>query len=258
MKIIFLLIFILSFNLKSQLFIDTVYSFTPGTLQYTGQSEEYYPMNIYGPPSIIATKYVQETTPEQILSLGLDGEIIVGLKNNLIINKPGPDFIIFENAFINQFNNKVYAEPAIVSVSKDGITFFDFPYNIDLLTGLAGVTPSIGKEDPFNYPACGGDTFDLSDLNIDSIRYIKIKDITAQILNNPKHPNYDPTLSGFDLDAVAIINHSDIINSVTTSNIISKNMIFDLFGNKIQNISNYNGHYFIVTENKTLKYVKIN
>lgn len=258
MKIIFLFIFIFSFNLKSQLFIDTVYSFTPGTLQYTGQSEEYYPMNIYGPPSINATKYIQETTPEQILSLGLDGEIIVGLKNNLIINKPGPDFIIFENAFINQFNNKVYAEPAIVSVSKDGITFFEFPYNVNSLTGLAGVTPTIGKEDPFNYPACGGNAFDLSDLNIDSVRFIKISDITTQILNNTKHPNYNPTLSGFDLDAVSIINHSDIINSVTSRNIIAENMIYDIFGNKIQNISNYNGHYFIITENKTLKNVKIN
>lgn len=260
MKTLFLLfLFIISFiNCKSQLFIDTVYSFTPGTLQYTGQEEKYFPMNIFGPPSIIATKYIQETTPEQILSIGLDGEIIIGLKDNLIIDKPGPDFIIFENAFINQFNNKIYAEPAVISVSKDGINFIEFPYDILTLEGLAGVTPTIGSEDPFNHPKCGGDAFDLSTIDIDSVKYIKIKDITSQILNNTSHPNYDPTLSGFDLDAIAVINHTEIISSVSISNNYDSFIIFDIFGNVIDNLNNYQGVYFIKSENQILKYVKIN
>ena len=256
MKILLLIILNIYF-LNSQSFIDTVYSFTAGSGQNAGQSDLYYPENIFGSPSINASKYIAETRPEEILSLGMGGEIIIGLKNNLIIDKEGADFTIFENAFINQFNEKVYAEPAIVSVSKDGINFIEFPYNLETLEGLAGTTPTYGKKSPFNPKESGGNSFDLSELQIDSVKYIKIKDITEQILNNPEHNNYDPTLSGFDLDAVAIINHTHEISSV--NEIITKNRIiiyYDLLGNKIENISNYNGLFIKKEENEFKKYIK--
>lgn len=259
MKIIFLiLILILTLSLKSNTFIDTVYSFTAGTGMNTGQSSEYFPTNIFGPPSTIATKYIAETRPEEILSLGLGGEIVVGLKNNIIINQPGIDFIIFENCFINQFTNKEFAEPAKVSVSANGIDFIEFPFNIDSLTGLAGVTPTIGSQNPFNYPACGGNGFDLEDIGLDTINYIKITDVSQEILNNKNHKNYDPTISGFDLDAVAILHHSEIITSVNFNKLSDKPKYYDIFGNEINDINNYYGYYFKLINNRIIKYVKTN
>lgn len=253
-----IIILIFTLYLKSNTFIDTVYSFNPGEGMNTGQSSEYFPMNIFGAPSTIATKYIAETRPEEILSLGLDGEIVIGLKNNFIINQQGIDFIIFENCFVNQFTNKEFAEPAKVAVSKDGINYIEFPYNIDSLSGLAGVTPTIGNQDPFNYPACGGNGFDLNDVSIDTIKYIKIIDVSKEILSNKKHKNYDPTISGFDLDAISILHHTEIISSVNNSNLSIKPMYYDLFGNEINNINNYYGYYFKLINNKIIKYVKTN
>lgn len=257
MKIILLIIIINIINIKSQTFIDTVYTFTPGTGQNAGQSDIYFPNNIFGAPSINASKYVAETRPVEILSIGMGGEIIIGLKDNYIINKEGADFTIFENAFINQFNEKVYAEPAIVSVSKDGINYIEFQYNIETLEGLAGTIPTYGKKNPFNPKESGGNSFDLSEINIDTVKYIKIKDITEQILNNSEHNNYDPTLSGFDLDAVAIINYTQEISSVKNKIVEIKEIIyFDILGNKINNINNYYGLFIKKEENEFKKYIR--
>lgn len=257
MKTILILFVLFISSSKSQIFIDTVFSFTPGTIQFGGQSAEYYPNNIFNAPSISATKYIAETRPEEILSIGLNGEIIVGLKHNLIIDKDGADFTIFENTFINQFNEVVYAEPAIISVSKDGINYIEFPYDILTLEGLAGTKPTIGSNNPFNPLKSGGNAFDLATIGIDSVRYIKIKDITEQILNNPDHSNYDPTLSGFDLDAVAIINHTDYINSVPLI-CTNKDEVFfyNILGVRINNLDNYSGLYFIQNNYYIGKYVK--
>lgn len=182
--------------------IDTVYSFTPGSGQNIGQSEEYFPENIFGLPSRNASKDLGESNPNQILSLGLNGEIIVGFKDMQLLDGPGPDFIVFENAFRNPFNNLIYAEPAIVSVSDDGINFVEFPYDSATLQGLAGVQPTNGKADPFDPEVSGGDKFDIADLGFEYITHIKIKDATEIIKNNPSHKYWDVTLTGFDLDAV--------------------------------------------------------
>ena len=57
---------------------------------------------------------------------------------------PGPDFIVFENAFFrstaptdpNQAYN-VFAEPGSVAVSADGVTFVEFPYDAAALSQVA-------------------------------------------------------------------------------------------------------------------------
>ena len=64
MKTILILFVLFISSSKSQIFIDTVFSFTPGTIQFGGQSAEYYPNNIFNAPSISATKYIAETIPE--------------------------------------------------------------------------------------------------------------------------------------------------------------------------------------------------
>lgn len=184
--------------------IDTVYSFIPGEGQFSGQEAEYYPQNIFGKPDKNATNELPSNDKNQILSIGLDGEITIGFKNYLIVDKPGLDFIIFENAFINPVNNKIFAEPAIISVSSDGISFVAFPFDSLTLIGCAGITPTYGN--PADYKNCGGDKFDLADIGMNNITHIRIKDISRMTLNNPAHPYYDAVISGFDLDAVVGIN----------------------------------------------------
>ncbi len=181
---------------------DEVLFFHPGSGQSLGQKSPYFPNNIFGLPDTNATESIPSSSPEHICSLGLDGKIAVGFSGYFLHNRPGADFIIFENAFINPITGKVFAEPAVVSVSIDGVNFIDFPCDSITLEGCAGKTPTNGKNNPFDTLVSGGDSFDLGILGLDYIKYIKIKDISKVILNNPNHHYYDPIISGFDLDAV--------------------------------------------------------
>ncbi len=212
-----ILIFMMAANLYSQdcITINHVFSFTPGVGQKLGQSEEFYPANIFGIPSRIASEDVAEATESEVLSLGFGGEIIVGNSDNLIIDGDGADFTIFENVFKNPINGRLFKEPAIVSVSKDGISYTEFPYVFASLEGCAGTHPTYGAADYCDSDVSGGDSFDLADLGLDSIRYIKIKDITDQVFANQNHKYFDYSLSGFDLDALVIHNFVvDVMSSV--------------------------------------------
>lgn len=181
--------------------IDTVYSHKWGSGQNFGQQPEYFPANVYGLPDPSAREDEPATSPYQICSIGLNGEIIIGFRNAVLLDLEGDDFTIFENSF-RYAGGKIFAEPAVISVSKDGIAFVPFPFDSLTLKGCAGITPTSGNQNPFDPEVSGGNSFDLSDIHIDSVRYIKIKDISHIILDNPNHPFYDPTVSGFDLDAV--------------------------------------------------------
>jgi hypothetical protein len=181
---------------------DTLISFKPGSGQSFGQESEYFPQNIFGLPDTNGSQNAPSSDPGQVCSIGLGGEIILGFRNYILIDGEGPDFTIFENAFNNPVTSRVFAEPAKLSVSKDGINFKEFPFDSLTLKGCAGIIPTNGKEDPFNPEVSGGNCFDLKDVDLDSIRFIKISDICQIVLDNPGHPYYDPIISGFDLDAV--------------------------------------------------------
>lgn len=186
--------------------INTVTSFTPGEGQNLGQGEEFFPQNIFGRPSEMASSEVAEASEEEVLSLGFGGEIIVANTDNVIIDGEGDDFTIFENAFVNPINQRIFAEPGVVSVSQDGINYTEFPYDFSTLKGCAGTIPTYGDQDYCDPLASGGNSFDLADIGIDSIRYVKITDITVDVFATPNHLYYDVSLSGFDLDAVVIHN----------------------------------------------------
>jgi len=207
MKKIILIIYLINistvFTQYTSGFIDTVYSYKWGTGQNSGQDTAYFPKNIFGPPDSNATDILPSNSPYQVCSIGIGGEIVVGFKGYEIVDGPGPDFTVFENPFLNPVTNKIFAEPGKISVSEDGIKFVDFPFDSLTLKGCAGVTPTFGKKNPLNPEESGGDKFDLADLHLNKIKYIKITDICRMILDNPKHPYYDPIISGFDLDAVA-------------------------------------------------------
>jgi hypothetical protein len=189
--------------------IDTVYSYKFGNNTQYGQSEKFFPKNIFSLPPNSASKDAPASSEEDICSLGLGGEIILGFKNKIILNQAGPDFTIFENAFINPVNKKMFAEPAVISVSQDGIKYIDFPFDSSSLLGCAGINYTNGNKDLFNSLESGGDQFDIEKLGLSYIKYIKIKDITQFILDNPKHKYYDAILSGFDLDCIIAYNLAD-------------------------------------------------
>ena len=179
--------------------IDTVYAVRWGTGQDFGR--EFFSQNIMGFPDTNARADGGSVNPRQICSLGMNGEIIVGWKHALLVNRPGIDFTVFENAFL-KFDGKPFAEPARIAVSKDGRTFVEFPFDSLTLRGCAGITPVNGDKSPCTPQESGGDGFDLSDIGMDSIRFIRIRDITPWLSARSSHPLWDPTLSGFDLDAV--------------------------------------------------------
>ncbi|MES2767471.1 MAG: T9SS type A sorting domain-containing protein [Bacteroidota bacterium] len=179
---------------------DTVLKLTPGEGNSHGQNLPYFPKNVFGLPSTFGNDFAAETREEEICSLNFGGEIIIGFKNEVLIDKEGPDFTIFENAFKSPIPPYIFAEPAKVAVSRDGITFKEFPFDSLTLKGCAGMTQTNGKKNPLDPSESGGDLFDLADIGIDSVRFIKITDLTN--LLKPGHPFYQATLTGFDLDAV--------------------------------------------------------
>ena len=254
--------------------INTVLAFTPGEGQNLGQGEEFFPNNIFGRPSVNASEQAAAASESEVLSLGMGGEIIVANSDNVIIDGEGDDFTIFENAFINPINQRMFAEPGIVSVSKDGIDYIEFPYNFASLVGCAGTVPTYGDQDYCDSEISGGNSFDLSDVGIDSVRYIRINDLTVEVAKNQNHKYYDISLSGFDLDAVVIHNFAakkissvndrgidyytmsnSIINSKSHANSIhiytlSGKQIGELIGIGQYNFSNLNlGVYLITIEN---------
>lgn len=180
---------------------DEVISFKPGKGQNSGQSSEFFPKNVFGLPDSSARYELAAVSPDQICSLGFGGEIVLGFKGRILRDLPGSDFTVFENAFYAPDFHKIFIEPGIVSVSKDGITYIDFPYNPLTFVGCAGLVPINGDKNPKNPLESGGDSFDLADIGMDSVRYIKITDIASLLLNR-KHPLYDAVATGFDLDAI--------------------------------------------------------
>ena len=184
---------------------DAVELFTPG--EGGGRGQEYLPDNVLGLPDTVGRRTVPTTDPKQILSLGLDGEIVLRFDRSAVIDGPGTDFTVFENPFYYSLGGKerLYAEPGEVSVSRDGVHYVSFPFDSLTLKGCAGVTPTNGDQPPYDPEVSGGDGFDLSEIGMDSVRFIRIRDVTRIVKNNPEHPYYDVTLNGFDLDAVVAV-----------------------------------------------------
>jgi len=130
---------------------------------------------------------------ERTISLGHGGEIILQItQGGFILDKKGPDFAIFENPF--QIGaDLIYQEFARVAVASENKpeAYKWFPCNPtkSVLLNCAGVIPTNQ----------GGDLFDLSTLDIDQVRFIKIKDIGTNL------SNYGDNTEGFDLDSLKII-----------------------------------------------------
>jgi hypothetical protein len=139
-----------------------------------------------------------------VVSLGSGGRICLAFDDVAIVDGPGPDFIVFENAFVIAGTTDVFAELGEVSVSDDGTVYGTFactthgpPY-----PGCAGWTPVYSRPDngisPRDPRYAGGDAFDLADVGIPRARFVCVHDLATQ---PPAAPS-----TGFDLDAIAVVN----------------------------------------------------
>ncbi|MFZ5894916.1 MAG: hypothetical protein ACOY0T_27895 [Myxococcota bacterium] len=140
-----------------------------------------------------------------VTSLGDGGWVVLEFANNVIVDADGPDFIVFENAFVpsNAPPESVFAELGSVSVSQDGVHWFDFACTSTTypFAGCAGWRAVLANADTNTIDAtdptsAGGDAFDLAELGINWARYVRIID----------RPEADGGVGTFDLDAVAIAN----------------------------------------------------
>lgn len=160
-----------------------------------------------------------------IVSLGDSGVAILQFLHP-IKDGAGFDFVVFENSLWNN-----YMEHAFVEISSDGGTFFRFPSicNFDSTTQITNgdfgdatkIHNLAGK-----YIAPYGTPFDISEINdnllldkqhITHIRIVDVigsvnptiasRDSEGKIINDP-FPTPFPS-SGFDLDAVGVINFSN-------------------------------------------------
>lgn len=133
-----------------------------------------------------------------------------------VADGPGPDFVVFENAFATA--GGVFMDPAVVEVSADGESWTAMPHDYlapdetrysrdpEDWSGFAGVTPSTWRSVTCTSPfaeGAGGDTFDLSDVGLTAFRFLRMT--VAATLTNPDsgepYPR-DPIADGFDLDGV--------------------------------------------------------
>ena len=164
-------------------------------------------------------------------SLGFGGTITLEFTDNLIVDGPGADFTVFENAFLlaGAVTYPPFAEPATVAVSSDGVTFVSLPCALDAppyYPGCAGIYPVFATAaDPatalvpsttpiedlvgipfpsFVAPAgSGGDHFDLAGTGLAEARFVRITAGGERFGL--------AGLAGFDLDAIAAVHSLDLV-----------------------------------------------
>ncbi len=160
-----------------------------------GYGQAYYPENILGPPDPDATPAAPSFGENNLLTLGKDGSVVLEFINNSIINEPGVDFTVFEN--VMDTGSGYFQECAFVEVSQNGSYWIQFPWNPTTLQGLAGLMPTTGN-DPTNPEISGGDQFDLEDVGLEWVRFVRLTDCGDAVEDGGL----------FDLDAVVAVHWS--------------------------------------------------
>lgn len=170
-------------------YADRVVSFAPGL--FAGFGQDKMPAVVLGPPHGMG----DTAGSLDVVSLGQGGTIVVAFDDVMAVDGPGPDLLVFENAF------KGFTESGQVAASADGVTWFAWPCDPKTLLGCAGAHPvyaapgnGISATDP---AVAGGDGFDLAAIGLKSARFLRVTDTGAN--------QYEGTSGGFDLDAVAVV-----------------------------------------------------
>ena len=176
----------------------SVVSFTPGSDAGFGQST--MPSVVLGPPE--GAGRCQGSL--DVVALGDGGEIVLAM-GQTIVDAPGVDFVVFENAFVagcGADDALAFAEPAEVAVSEDGVAFTAFPctataYPFGQCAGWHPVLAEGAASAPLDPATSGGDPFDLADLGLARARYVRIRDVRSGRGAAPS--------AGFDLDAIGVV-----------------------------------------------------
>jgi len=184
---------------KPDPFVDRVVEFTVGEGGGNGEAE--LPDLVLGPP-----QGGGKLAPgDHVLSLGKGGQITLEFVDNEVVDGEGVDLLIFENAFLRDPGNDPgdgFFEPAKVEVSADGKEWKTFPHDRTTRRGCAGTHPVLANSidndiSPTDPEKAGGDPFDLADVGLKVVRFVRITDLdNAGGLNGT---------AGFDLDAVAAV-----------------------------------------------------
>ncbi len=112
---------------------------------------------------------------------------------------------MFENPFLAAPGNDPdfgFFELAKVEVSFDGETWTEFPYDTGSRKGCAGHHPVLANAeknevDPTDPKVAGGDQFDLKEVGVKIVRFVRITDVQSF--------GGDDGAAGFDLDAIAAV-----------------------------------------------------
>ncbi len=176
-------------------FAVAVVSFTPGA--GAGFGQDAMPGVVLGPPHPGASTSEGST---DVVSLGRGGAIVLEL-GVAAEDGDGPDLLVFENPFESALGS--FFEAGEVAVSDDGATFTAFSCAPDdpAPNGCAGfgvvtAADAAAATDP---EASGGDAFDLAAIGVARARFVRIVDAS----DGPTGAN----TTGFDLDAVAVVDH---------------------------------------------------
>jgi hypothetical protein len=155
-----------------------------------------------------------------VVVLGNGGAITLAF-DRVIVDGPGADFAVFENAF-----NDTFLEWAFVEISSDGVHFTRFP---SLYRGprAAGPFAMLGPDAQYGlagrYRVGFGTPYDLATLrqhpdvqggrlNLAAVQYVRVVDIIGDGREQDAWgaPIFDPTpvsgSGGFDLEAIAVLN----------------------------------------------------
>ena len=162
-----------------------------------------------------------------VLSLGNGGSIMLEL-DDVMVNKSGPDFAVFENGF--EFNG-IFAELAYVEVGTTTNAWARFPVTSFITNPLAAfgtldathVDGVAGKHTlefgtPFDLDWLKNDTNVLSGaVNLNQIAYVRLIDVvggsSVDQFGKPIHDSYaigNASADGFDLRGVGIIHLAGI------------------------------------------------
>jgi hypothetical protein len=219
-----------SFDTLGDPYADEVVSYTQGT--NGGFNANLLPAVVLGPPAGLGL-WVGSL---DVVSLGREGSIVLRFVDNVIVDGPGADFKVFENAFMliegDGYSAPPFAEPGRVKVSQNGSDWAEFPCTLTgaagpYWPGCAGVYPTFSNLGlrPNPHPSiltttpiedlvdqdsfvlqppsgAGGDSFDLADVGLAWVRYVKIETTTFEARS--------ATLgqSGPDIDAVVAVHSS--------------------------------------------------
>jgi hypothetical protein len=178
-------------------FADSVVSFEPGKGAGFGQDE--LPDVVLGSP-----EGTTAGTPSlDVLSLGDEGVIVLGLDDLALADGEGIDLLVFENPM------EAWMETGVVGVSEDGKVWTEWPCDpadddggFPGCAGVGIVYAGPDGEDPTDPSVAGGDAFDLADIGVAHARYVRIRDSGRN--------TYDGEAGGFDLDAIAVVHGEEI------------------------------------------------